>query len=504
MTSFSAQTLAVDWQIAPKTPVMTAVGGIAGSDVSVTFDSYGDTQADRGRQISGAYINIPPVFPNTHLVTTMGEFTTAIAAAQEGDAIIIEDGVHDWSNGGSDPNPQYTVQLTNDNGTLENPIYLLAQTPGGVTFTAGGGSRFKMQFNSSHWIAAGINFDCLNQLASVGFYNVQPGLSWIRIHYSEFRQPGGVGPGQRHILVKESSNFEIDNCWCDGGVITQGGIGILVDSPTPSTYFRIHHNELSKTTVADQSGGGSGEAIVAGQGGGILEGFYIIENNIIDNWNQDDELISLKDGMGIVRNNNQIHGYGAAWTVRGGHNVLHHGNWADETRSGVSTQEMGYMGFNYFAIGLQGGAGTSSFPAVRCQSKTTNHDGTIDGTFKNNVFSYFGRLIEARSVADPVLADPTGNLVDGNLCLDPRLQQDDLSPNTNYVDSRTPPFTEDDWRAVNTWGSNIYGTVAPPRSYVVDPALFSGPGTDWIAGVDFVATEVYGQPSQIKMPSWWA
>ena len=98
MSVFSCRELAVDWQIAPKTPHLYGNGGL---DFALNYDDYSDRE--QGLQpdtYQTQYPNVPDVFPSETSVNDTMDWDTARAVMQavpEGGVCWFEDGVYDYS-----------------------------------------------------------------------------------------------------------------------------------------------------------------------------------------------------------------------------------------------------------------------------------------------------------------------------------------------------------------------------------------------------------------------
>ena len=490
MTVMGSIDLAVDWQISPKTPILTMD---VSAEESFNFDTYGDTQTDMGPvQIAGGYVNVPSVFVQATLVTNFAEFNAAYQAAGPGSVIIIQDGTYDW---GANAGGFYNLNRT---GTLDDPIFIAAETMHGVSFV---GDPFSFQHNAKWNVMAGLVQAC-QASPGKGFFEILQGA--VRITACLLNNPHiSSGGGIRVAGNAGNGNIEIDNNEFDGEMENEGSACIKINRRSapnpPNDYFRIHHNKFHNcpepTPVTS-----SREAISMGTGyDADLK--YIIENNIFDVWDGEDELASAKSSLGIIRNNlcinNQIGGY----VGRGGNRVTYHGNWQEVVRAGprIAGNKTIYV-FNY----LSPSPGGSSIVRMAQGVDTESYRAAKDGIYRFNVFSRITNIIWTSNVSGGVqIEGPNGNFIGDNQIHSSFLAQpDDLTPNASYRND-DGEWTEAEWRASNTWGTNDYNIVDLPRVFTIDPSHFIGPGADMVAGVDYDAEDVYGQPSIIKMPSWW-
>jgi hypothetical protein len=238
----------------------------------------------------------------------------------------------------------------------------------------------------------------------------------------------------------------------------------------------------------------------------LFEQRFIIENNLMDVWNGEDELFTIKSSMGLVRNNSAQNCTIAVITNRSGYNVCYSGNWQESSRGSIRVAG----GKTLFAFNYTSPDGTGSGTMRLHQGVDSNdYKAAQDGIYINNVFSRFTRTVRTEDITGAGARDGlvTGNLFDNNDIYSSTLPHlDDIDygdyPNGNYRNDDAT-WTEEQWRDDNTWGTNSYSVSDLTRQDTIDASHFDGPGSDLIAGSDYTAADVFGQPSQIKMPSWW-
>ncbi len=261
------------------------------------------------------YMVSAPAGSNVSTVTSISALDTKAKAANPGDVIIIKNGT--YSTSGSANYSRF--------GTAAAPIYLLAESKGGVIFT---GSR-SWVVSGAHWVVSGVTFSATSQ----GF----------RLAGNNIRFSGNILKDIKSPLAIYSSNNEIDNN------IWSGTIGQSIKHAQPSIdcgssckYMKgthLHHNTFKDIPRLSNNGG---EAIMAGYGYGNLPPSYdnslelIIENNLFDNTRGDPEVISLKSDKNIIRNNCFVNnGWGGLVIRMGSDNMITGNQFSNLNTTGV-------------------------------------------------------------------------------------------------------------------------------------------------------------------------
>jgi hypothetical protein len=507
MTSFSSQTLAADWQISPLTPVMTVV---ATGDQSLNFDDYDDME--RGLQPSSQYPtlypNVPDVFPvaDTYSIpvgTTWAQVKSLFLNSAPGSVFWLEDGLHDWSGIG-------TSGITID-APSDNPRYLLAESIHGATITVGEPPTSTLLFSGSGIVFAGI-------VDAPFAFN---GEQWMRCTMCKFfgatnsRQVSARGDSSKDTQIGWCVEF--DNNEYDGGnqdALFDKAIDLNAgDSVNDIDYpqnIRLHHNHFHSVT-----GGVENSLWFVGQGGHFLKVNLIIENNLIDAWLYEKEAYEMKCGQYIIRHNTFINqGDKSGHRLRSDSGIMFYGNWSEDNFNGdiaAATYNTAIC-FN-FVKNIEDAVGIRMFP-FHCE-ESSGYGNQDNRLMQHNVSSGAGRCLLASEAKTTVpIGYQSDSVMEGNHFYSAHIANSDADGAGNYDRASDQGLgqnlTETQWRAANTWGTNTYtNQFLVPTMNAVDPDLFDGPGDDitvddvyQIYGFDLFGS-LYGQPSQIKMPSWW-
>lgn len=505
------------WQQAPKAPTM------AGAD---NYDNFDDT--DRGARSSG-YYDIPWPLDSNHYGTVRpvapgiangAAFLTAYNAAAAGDVIVLQDGVHDIFYGGTWGGG--AMWLYNSNGTKENPIYIVAETPGGAIIQ--NTDPMLLQCESNNHVIAGIRFE--NSTSSGGplIYARREGLRFTGLEFiNNISTPfANVSTYAQGI---NTNNIRIDNCTYDAGGSAQAAAffsfqawdGRVAGQVTNPVDFWIHNNSF----INGAPGGGNDDLFAVGLNGykvdedtttnyNVLKNncYMLFENNLVDTWPVVEGLFQIKGGTVIFRNNTLTEITGAMMILRMSNNVLWHGNWQHEYLAAMRiSADVGHAVFNY----IEGGG--TCFLFHQGQVTTDQHPTAGEGVYEYmtandwkvqyNVISRANGLVETYAQAGPaerytLKAQPTGNIIqDNDIHSTAMFAKGDTS--ANYWDPggeySYPQFVTN-----NTWGANNYINANLVSTGAVDAALFDGPGSDFVVDTP---TDYWGEPTIIKMPSYW-
>lgn len=502
MSVFACRELADDFLQSPMAPVLTA-GGMS----SVNHDNYSDTDVGLEQLVGLAadeYPNVPPLefFTKVTTVTSDATFDSAYTVAAPGEAIIIADGSYDWG----------TFMRCHRNFTVEDPIYILAETRGGVTF--GDGTTFDLQCWGVGHVFGGFTIDSPTSSRAAVLEVQSDPASYIRFTSMDFVSNTTKGIqvyGACYALV----GFEVDNCqFNSNNDIAQSKTHIEVqtrsgaNSATVSNprMIRMHHNIHRNLP----SGGDEAAPIVLGTGYqfAVPANSYnpynnsigaIVENNTIDSCRADDEQIERKTGETIYRYNLEINCGGVtAPVLRLSDNSTTYGNWTEGALGGIRVSGVDFaMVFNYV------GSSNLGWTALRLHGYSD--DGTLlvynaadRAQCLMNVFTRFGFAVQ--SISDARTTNPVGVLLDGNAFYSSAIPQTDVAGSGSYTDSGSF-MTETEFRATNTWGTNTYSTTDLAVTNTKSASLFTGPGAVYTVPDP---TVLWGQPSEIHAPSWWA
>jgi hypothetical protein len=263
------------------------------------------------------------------------------------------------------------------------------------------------------------------------------------------------------------------------------------------------------------TGGVENSLWFVGQGGHFLKVNLIIENNLIDAWLYEKEAYEMKCGQYIIRHNTFINqGDVSGHRLRSDSGIMFYGNWSEDNFNGdiaAATYNTAIC-FN-FVKNIEDAVGIRMFP-FHCE-ESSGYGNQDNRLMKHNVSSGAGRCLLASEAKTTVpIGYQSDSVMEGNHFYSAHIANSDADGAGNYDRASDQGLgqnlTETQWRAANTWGTNTYtNQFLVPTMNAVDPDLFDGPGDDitvddvyQIYGFDLFGS-LYGQPSQIKMPSWW-
>lgn len=235
----------------------------------------------------------------------------AIKKAVPGDTIIMAD--QEWRD--------IDIKFKS-NGTADKPVVLRAQTPGKVKLTGSSSLRIGGDYLEVH----GLWFDG----GDTGKNNVIrfEADSDTPARYSRLTNCAiiGVGPEQRDItsyyVALHGKNNRVDHCAFLGKTNKGPTVAVRLKNGADNQH-RIDHNYFGERIPLGFNGG---ETIRIGTSTYSMESSRtIVENNFFEKCNGEIEIISIKSGNNIVRNNLILESEGTI-TLRHGNNNLIDGN----------------------------------------------------------------------------------------------------------------------------------------------------------------------------------
>jgi hypothetical protein len=450
---------------------------------------YGPTQ------ISGGQCpRIPQSFPATYQVTSESEFASAYAKVQPGEAIIIKDGSYTWG----------STHSLDKKGTAERPIYIVYQNFRKALFS---NNEATFRISGSHHIVAGFRFNSPKKAV----FEISGPDNRIACHYLQ------TGGGNGYVTVDEGGagdRLELDNNVFDdhSGI----AVRILRCNPMSSSCTNnpvgahIHHNTWKNKSRAGENGH---EAIRLGTGYSEPPGVKlfstdlsnldaVIENNLFQNWNGEEELISIKSDHNIIRNNCIIGSQYSNIVIRHGKHNLITGNWSDGVKEGIRISGRdNYYVFNYRRA-YSGGSMFRLHPGELFSDgsrfKYTDATGNI---LRYNVSGSMQRMVETEPRLDGSYIfhqSPTGNIISDNVLFSSSVTG---SNTKGSYENRDGKWIESQFRSNNTWGNNTIINRDLPESQCGNPTLFDGPGgpSASVPG----SSKLLGSPATISAPSWW-
>jgi len=436
---------------------------------------------------------IPRSFPKTYTVTSLSQFTSAYNQMKAGEAIIIKNGTYSWG----------TITLGRTIGTKEKPLYILAERLHEVNF-------------GSNWEITGQNH-VIAGLRTQGRFTISGQNNRVACNY--FKDAGvivsGLGPPKGN-----SSGAEIDNNIIDGNKPNNPPMGFQRCDQRASNCtsniknIHIHHNTFKNKPKETSN---VNEAIMFGLGWKTAPGVKnynkdgthtdsIIENNFFDNWKGENELVSLKTGHNIIRNNCvTASSYGNFKNRSGDHN-LYTGNWTESARfemAGVNN----FYAFNYVSassftdVGIRLSTGQIRPDSPAQYKGLYAYWEASDNTFTHNVFNNFKGLISVHDQLGSsykITEIPSRNLITNNVIHSTRY---DGSATAGGYYNRDGKTSESQFRNANDWRAQTVVSRDLADVSCGNKALFNGPGG---SGASVPATPgLLGNPSTISAPSWW-
>lgn len=509
MSVFSCRELADDWQIAPLTPVLTAIGG----QESLNYDNYPDTEHGAVQVGNTQYPNVPDDYVNVLDVaagSTWAQFKAIYDTAQAGDVVRLLDGAHTWTG---------QLWLQNNNGTVDDPIVIMSETPGGAVFS--NNSEIILFFGRYH-IFCGF---AVSATAATTFLDVREGF----LRFTSLQCNGGIRDKLRGSTNASPARicYEYDNNVFDGLDNATPGKPIDIRTPdgrqvsnvTNSHYFRIHHNSYVNAPTSTPNS----EAVSMGSGYKVDDtavtnynlqennALFHFENNLLDGWAGDEQMVLIKAGIGVIRNNLDVNSIVNGDVIRLSNNILFHGNWHEHARGYMRlSADWVLMAFNYQSRNsATGGECIAMHPG---DVGNVDSGPTLDGIYtykepsnsiiKHNVFNRYAiqmRTMDRLVVDNDFKANPVACLFEQNAMYSVTMPLTDAPGQGGYRND-DGLYDETAWRASNTWGVNSYINTTLAVTNFIDPTLFDGPGSTYDVPDP---TKYYGQPSQIKMPTWW-
>ena len=237
----------------------------------------------------------------TYEVDSLVALQARINAAAPGDVIVLKDGVYTT-----------TAPIAIDRkGAAGKPIRIVAETPGGVTIA--GSDGFDVAGTAAY-----VEIDGFLLTHASGKTHVRTGASHIRFTHNVFECAGDGA-----YLTIAGDDTEIDrnefrNKKTLGNMIDVRGAGSQI-----AQRVRIHHNYFHDFTSPGPGTNGA-ETIRFGLSGlSMSKGLGVIEQNLFVRCIGENELISIKSGSNVIRDNTIVDSPGAQLTLRhGNENVV--------------------------------------------------------------------------------------------------------------------------------------------------------------------------------------
>ena len=238
-------------------------------------------------------------------VENLSALQARIDAARPGEVITVKDG-------------SYTTTApirVRAQGAAGKPIRIVAQTVGGVTIAGADGFDIVAP-------AAYIEIDGFVFMHASGKMQIRSGATHIRVRHNVFEQ---IGDGA--YLTVAGDDAEIDrnefrNKRTLGNMIDVRGAGSQV-----AQRVHIHDNYFHDFTSPGPGTNGA-ETIRFGLSGlSMSKGLGVIERNLFLRCVGENEMLSIKSGSNIIRNNTLLDSPGAQLTLRHGNENIVQGNY---------------------------------------------------------------------------------------------------------------------------------------------------------------------------------
>jgi poly(beta-D-mannuronate) lyase len=299
----------------------------------------------------------------TYRVTSLADLQARIDAAEPGQTILLADGTY-----------TATAPITvHAKGRAGAPVRIAAEHVGGVTL--GGHDGFDVAADAAY-----VEIDGFVFTHQAGRMQIRSGASHVRVAHSVF-----ACAGEGAYLTVAADDTEIDrnefgNKRTLGNMVDVRGAGRQV-----AQRVHIHHNYFHDF-ASPGAGSNGAETIRFGLSGlSMSKGLGVIEHNLFVRCTGENEMLSIKSGSNIIRDNTLLDSPGAQLTLRHGNDNIVRGNDLRGTdgirvfgdRNHVSQN---YLEGNSGAIQIGNGDGEVADGAA-----LTSHDRPDDTSITENV-----------------------------------------------------------------------------------------------------------------------
>ncbi|WP_075343230.1 chondroitinase-B domain-containing protein [Tenacibaculum agarivorans] len=221
-----------------------------------------------------------------------------ISSASEFNALSLNPGdVVIWKNGTySDQN----IQFTNGNGTVSNPITLIAETPGGVIFNGESG----VEISSDYVIIDGFTF---KGIGKSNYFQFRKGSSYA--NHSKIRNcafddlslaPGDENFNKHRWIVLYGTNNTVENCsflnkkTAGAGILVELEFNVPITNPVNHAIINNHfYNITPKDDLTTNSGDSEAIRIGASESQ-TTNANVLVENNYFVEADGENEIITNK------------------------------------------------------------------------------------------------------------------------------------------------------------------------------------------------------------------
>jgi poly(beta-D-mannuronate) lyase len=243
--------------------------------------------------------------PATYEVDSLPALQARIVAAAPGDVIVVKDGVYTTT----------APIIVDRQGTAGTPIRIMAKTPGGVTIA--GSDGFDVVATAAY-----VELDGFLFTHAAGRTQVRSGARHIRFAHNVFEC---AGDGAYLTIAGDDTDVDRNEFRSKktlGNMIDVRGAGSQV-----AQRVRIRQNYFHDFTSPGPGTNGA-ETIRFGLSGlSISKGLGVIERNLFIRCVGENELMSIKSGSNVIRDNTLLDSPGAQLTLRHGNENVVSGNY---------------------------------------------------------------------------------------------------------------------------------------------------------------------------------
>ena len=311
-------------------------------------------------------------------VTDKIAFLSALLNAQPGDAIILEDGNY------------YDVNMTmTKSGTQANPVFIMARNPGQARIMG----ESQLYVKADHVVIAHLTF-------TNGSPSTDRGAIWLegnhlRLTNTLMKNFERLGDDYKWLSMT-GKYHEVDNNTFDGKE-TGGALLTIWRDDTSPDFHHIHNNQFKN--YKDGGGANGYETIRVGTSHySQSDSYTIIEENLFEAVNGEIEIISLKAGRTVVRNNTFVSSLGHITARHGKNNVIEgnafFANGLFDT-GGVRAYDGGHIIRNNYIDSVDTGSNTRGGIVIH---SGVNVVGT--NTVLNAQWTPFNMLIEGNTIVN--------------------------------------------------------------------------------------------------------
>jgi poly(beta-D-mannuronate) lyase len=357
------------------------------------------------------------------------EFLSAALSAIPGDAIVLEDGRY--------ANVSFVMDRS---GTEENPIFILASNPGGARIE--GESTIRVE--ADHVIIANLLFQNGFPASDKGGIVLEG--DYLRLTNTKFFEFELSGYDYKWVS-SEGMYHEIDRNTFDGK--TTGGALLTVWRDNDDPQFTHIHDNLFQNYF-DTGGANGYETIRLGTSQQSQSDSYIlVENNLFNNLNGEIEIVSVKSGRVMLRDNTVISSKGMFTLRHGKNSVIENNVFLTQSKpdaGGVRFYDGGHVIRNNYIEGVDTSSNTRGAIVIHSGVNVPGTDTTM-----NAQWTSFDSLI-----INNTIINSRQSIMFGGKYTHPTLNPTLIN---NYIYSPTYPIARYDKLPTNSiWQDNhFYG-----------------------------------------------